>query len=100
MRWGIQTSIVNHKYIFDSNTTLILSRGCRGVSWGHMVNIYTFCCRGCQQLLILVTWGVQMIKTNLKDTFHGKNYLKFGAVGCRGVSWGVLGCRGVISSTR
>ena len=48
-----------------------------------MVNIHTFWCRGvstiinfgamvCQQLLILVPWGVQIVNINLKDTFDGK----------------------------
>ena len=50
---------------------------------------------GCQQLLISVPWGVQIVKTNLKDTFHGKTT----KIWCRGVLLGVVGCRGVISST-
>ena len=60
-----------------------------------MVNIHTFWCRGCQQLLILVPWGVQIVNVNLKDTFDGKTTL----IWCRVVPWvsgGAVGCRGVI----
>ena len=65
--------------------------GRRGVSWGYMVNIHTFWCRGVSTLINLMSWGVQIVKTNLKDTFQN---LKFDAVGCRGchgVSWGAEG---------
>ena len=77
--------------------------GCHGVSWGAvgcdrgviwLINIH-FGAVGCQQLLILVPWGVQIVNVNLKDTFDGKTTL----IWCRGVpwvSWGAVGCRGVI----
>ena len=60
-----------------------------------MVNIHTFWCRGCQQLLILVPSVVVIVNVNLKDTFDDKITL----IWCRGVplvSWGAVGCRGVI----
>ena len=60
----------------------------RGVSWGHMVNIHTFWCHGVSTIINFVAMGVQTLNIILKDTFDGKKYLKFGAVGCRGLSWG------------
>ena len=79
---------------------------CRGVpwvswgavglrSWGYMVNIHTFWCCGCQKLLILVLWVVQIVNVNLNDTFDGKTTF----IWCHGVpwvSWGAVVCSGVI----
>ena len=49
----------------------LLKIWCRGAV-DHMVNIHTFWCRGCQQLLVLVPWGVQIVNIYLKDTFDDK----------------------------
>ena len=76
--------------------------GFHGVSWGAvgcdqgviwLIYIHFDAVR-CQQLLILVPWGVKIVKVDLKDTFDGKTTL----IWCRGVpwvSWGAVGCRGV-----
>ena len=64
---------------------------CRGVPWGGVIwLIYIhFGAVGCQHLLRLVSWGVQIVNVNLKDTFDGKTTL----IWCRGVplvSWGLI----------
>ena len=94
------------KYIFDGKTTYNFvpcgAMWCRGVPWGVIVGSYGFKIYihfgavGCQQLLILVPWGVQIVNVNLTKTHLMVKLLK---PWCRGVPWGVVGCRGVISNT-
>ena len=74
--------------------------GCRGVPWGVIVGVIWliykhFGAVGCQQLLILVPWGVQIANVNLKDTFDGKTTCIW-CLGVPWVSWGAVGYRGVI----
>ena len=40
---------------------------------------------------VLVSWGVQIVKSNLNIDFM----VKLLKIWCRGVSWGAVGCRGV-----
>ena len=95
--WGVQIVNVNLKDTFDGKTTLIwcrgvpwVSRGAVGCDCGVIWLIYiNFGAVGCQQLLILVPWGVQIVNVNLKDTFDGKTTLIW-CLGVPWVSWGVV----------